>query len=237
MGGVLTCGRCGTDIHVEQTAVRKPQEHRPAAAAGRDPRHRVSLSVRFANAHTYVEEYAENLSRGGLFVVGAHQLNVLDLVMVQIDLPGFGRYEVGAEVAHILTPEIAAKVGRRPGAGFAIRQAPEGFREALTAYLVRLGARRNAMVFCTSGLLAAVIKEAGFVVEPLPELWGLLDAVRGADKMVVGIFVPPDQVAVCASMLEGTAWESVIVPHLPTLTLDDVLNRLDEAVVLLPMLL
>ena len=113
-------------------------------------RFRVHLSVRYEIAHEFVREYAENLSRDGLFITGAQDLELLQEVAVEIGLPGFQSFRVRAEVAHIFDEEHAAPLGRVAGAGLAITRAPPGFQDALTGYLHRLGKRADATVLTTS---------------------------------------------------------------------------------------
>jgi Tfp pilus assembly protein PilZ len=53
-------------------------------------RYRVHLSVRFETALDFVTEYAENLSRGGLFVRGAHHLELNREVPIQMEVDVLG---------------------------------------------------------------------------------------------------------------------------------------------------
>lgn len=153
----------------------------------------VNLSIKYSVAREFVLEYAENLSVGGLFIRGAYNLQRGQIVNVEIALPGYGAFAVAAEVAHVLSPVVAAKYGRKPGAGFAITKSPPGFAEALRAYLLRLGRRRDHVVFVSDDQLALLLDAAGYQVRPLPPSQGLLDAVAGSAEPVVGVVVPFDQ--------------------------------------------
>src|SRR5688572_20977235 len=105
-------------------------------------RYAVNLVVRFDSAREFVTEYAENLSHGGLFIrTSSGRLKALDEVGVELTLPGLGTYKVGVRVAHVLTPDQAARYGAAPGAGCEILSRPPGFAEAIQEYLRRLGRR------------------------------------------------------------------------------------------------
>ena len=109
-------------------------------------RARCRISVRFERASSFVREYAENLSVGGIFVTGAHHLERLEELELDIDLPGLGSFRIQAEAAHILGPDQATRLRREPGAGLAIRRAPIGFHRALRLYLERVGRRKDCAV-------------------------------------------------------------------------------------------
>jgi len=165
---------------------------------GRDERkqtrHDVHLAVRYQTAHEFVQEYAENLSQGGLFIRGADSLQPLAEVEVEIVLPGFGQFVVTAEVAHILGGEMAARCGRDPGAGLAITRAPAGFQDALTGYLHRLGRRADATVLTTVAEAGEKIAAAGYSVVPAPEAPELPGWIVRAEQPVVGVVVAAGEV-------------------------------------------
>lgn len=150
----------------------------------------VNLSVKYSVAKDFVVEYAENLSVGGLFVRGASDLERGQQVNVQIMLPGFGEFEVTAEVAHVLPPEVAEKYERKAGAGFAITKTPRGFDDALRSYLLRLGQRRDHVVLVGQMHIAVLLEKAGYRVRPLPAPDKLLEAISTSDEPVIGVVVP-----------------------------------------------
>ena len=153
-------------------------------------RYRVFLSVRYETASDFVREYAENLSHGGLFIRGARGLGRRRDVVVDLDLPGYGVYQLRAEVVHVIGDDQAREHGRTPGAGLAIREAPAGFEEALSGYLIRLGHRSDSMVLARTDEAARLLRGAGYQVERAPdpgELGGALDA---CEAPVVGVVVP-----------------------------------------------
>jgi hypothetical protein len=101
----------------------------------------VHLSVRYEVAAEFRREYADNLSRGGLFIRGGSGLARRREVDVAIELPGLGEFHVQAEVMHVIGADEAAELGRTAGAGLSIAHAPDGFQAALAQYLERLGRR------------------------------------------------------------------------------------------------
>ena len=76
--------------------------------------------VRYTNAEQFVADYVENLSAGGLFIVGANQLPLFTETDVHIELPGQGSWNVRAKSVFIIDPTAARTTGRKPGAGFTI---------------------------------------------------------------------------------------------------------------------
>ena len=157
----------------------------------RAARYRVHLSVRYETAADFVREYAENLSKGGLFIRRARGLSRHRDVMVELDLPGFGAYQVRAEVVHVITPEMAAEHGRAAGAGLAIRETPDGFEEALSNYLIRLGRRADSLVLAAEEPTARLLVAAGYQVAPVagPDALGEALAGQDQDARLVGVVV------------------------------------------------
>ena len=191
-------------------------------------RYRVFLSVRYEVAADFVREFAENLSRGGMFIRGARGLARRRDVIVEIDLPGFGRYQVRAEVAHVIGEEMAEEHGRAAGAGLAIREAPEGFDEALSGYLVRLSRRADSIVLVADEEPAFLLHAAGYQVRALssPERLGAL--VDGCELPLVGVVVPETRLDEFTAAARGTAAAELLVPMEPERRIDEVLVRLDR---------
>ena len=70
-----------------------------------------------------------------------------------------------AQVAHVLNEEMAAKMGRSPGAGLQLIDTPPGFDEAIHEYLERLGRRRDFLILVERQECVAMLGEAGFRVQ------------------------------------------------------------------------
>jgi hypothetical protein len=128
-------------------------------------RHATVLAIRFVSATDFVTEYAENLSVGGLFVRQAQNLEPLSEITVHIDLAGFESFEVKARVAHLMDEDMAARMGRAPGAGLQLTEVPPGFEKALSGYLARLGRRRDFLILVEDEGCMKLLDEAGFRVE------------------------------------------------------------------------
>lgn len=191
-------------------------------------RHRVRLAVRYGVASDFVHEYAENLSRGGLFIPDAHHLEPLSDVVVQIDLPGFDSYEIKGVVAHILTAELAEKMKRSPGAGIEIKRTPKGFKEALGSYLHRLGQRTDRHVLVVDERCRRLISEAGYCVSPAPPPEELAQAIARAESDVIGVVTPKStSLAYQQAATASGAGDIVIEMDSPS-QIDDVLARLDR---------
>lgn len=155
----------------------------------RDPRFRVHLEVRYQQAIDFVQEYAENLSKGGLFLRGGQDLQPRQSVLVEIGLPGYGTFKVEAEVAHVLDAEQAAQLGRHPGAGLAITKAPSNYRTALHAYLRLLGRRRDCVAYADQDSMIEALAAAGYDSMAIPPADELTNVLRYAPKPVLGLVV------------------------------------------------
>jgi hypothetical protein len=155
----------------------------------RHQRFAVRFQVRFKTALDFVVEYAENLSAGGLFVRGAHRLEPLSEAEVEIELPGYGQFTVRGKVAHIVSPELAATSGRRPGAGLEILQAPDDFREVLAEYMRRLGRRRDVAVLAEEGRPLELLDAAGYRAAPLPTPNDLVVTMARSQYPVLAVVV------------------------------------------------
>jgi CheY-like chemotaxis protein len=162
---------------------RAPQ---PSGAASRgERRHRARVSVSYGNATEYAAQYTENLSNGGLFIRGATNLTRGQEVVVEIDLPGQGSFEVLATVAFV-RPSERAVAG---GAGLRITGGPLDYFEALTCYFHRLQRRKEFAVMTGDDQCRAALEDAGYTVEDVPQPSELLAAIAQCDAPVVGVVV------------------------------------------------
>ena len=146
--------------------------------------------MRYATAREFVKEYAENLSKGGLFIKDAYALAPLQKVAVGIDLPGLGTFEILAEVVHIIAPSVAATLGRPAGAGLAIVESPPGFQQALETYLQRLGQRKDSLVLITDEPAGVLLGSCGYRVSRAPLPSELAATVVHASHAIIGVMVP-----------------------------------------------
>lgn len=157
----------------------------------RSARHRVHLSVSYESAAEFVKEYAQNLSAGGLFIAGATDLSPLDLIGIEITLPGYGTYRVKAEVAHVIDADTASRAGCTAGAGLAIKDAPEEFSEALLGYLARLGRRADHLVLVEDPALREAVGRAGYQTGPAPDPGGMVAVVARSETPILRLIVRP----------------------------------------------
>lgn len=190
-------------------------------------RHRVHLAVRFASAREFVVEYAENLSQRGLFVKGAHELEPLSEVSIELELPGHGRFPLKAMVAHVLTSDEARTLGRAPGAGLAIVESPTGFDEALHSYLMTLGRRADHMVFVADDTFGLLLSAAGYQVKATPNPGDLVHALARASVPVVGIVVPAAEVSTYAASVAQAGGVTLVLGMDSADDFDEILVSLD----------
>lgn len=153
----------------------------------RRPRIPLRLQVRFGSALDFVVQYAENLCDGGVFVRGAHRLDLHTEVEVELALPGYGTWEIRGRVAHVVTPDAAARSGTRPGAGLEIIGEPPGFHSIVREYLRRLGRRRDVAVMAQPGPPLELLQKAGYQVVELAPPQELVVALARCAHPVIGI--------------------------------------------------
>ncbi len=188
------------------------------------------LSVRYESAREFVVEYAENLSSGGLFIRGNTKLKPLQQVPVQIELPAFDKFLITAEVAHILTPELAAACGRAPGVGLSIIKTPTGFDDALATYLVRLGKRPDYCVLVADPECRRLMSEAGYKTGSVPAPTELLAVIARTETPIAGVVVSRAQEAEY-KQVAAKAGDPNLVYVLDYLEeLDELLGQLDDSI-------
>jgi len=191
-------------------------------------RHRVHLAVRYGVASEFVLEYAENLSRGGLFIPDAHHLEPLSDVEVQVDLPGSDSFTITGVVAHILTAEVAERVGRKPGAGIEIKRVPKGFKEALGSYLHKLGQRADMTVMVADERCGEIIAEAGYAVIPAPPPEELAQAIAHVEGGLAGLVAPKSKLLAYQQAATASGAGDIVIEMDSPHQIDDVLSRLDQ---------
>ena len=206
-------------------------ETQPSSAPAR--RHVVRLKVRFTDARDYVEQYAFNLSEGGLFVAGATHLTPLQVVPVELELPGLGRFEIECRVAHVLDEERARRFDRAPGAGLAVMSAPKEFDEALRKYLRIIGARRDATVLVADSKVRGLLSDAGYLLVDALRLQDL-QVLCGEHENVVAILVASSRLEEARAALASSRREHLLLPFEQGDTLDRLLNTLDRRVAKIP---
>lgn len=194
----------------------------------RHERFGVRLSVRYTNAEQFVTDYVENLSSGGLFIAGAHQLALHSETDVHIELPGQGAWTVRAKSLFILGPEEAVKRGRKPGAGMQIVDKPPGFDDALLGYLLRLGRRREHAVMISADMIGrSLVEDAGYRVIPLESQDEVAFALVDDSAKLLAIIVPPGLVESYRDSL-GERSKSLVFPAASLAEVADILARIDS---------
>ena len=192
------------------------------------PRYSTRLAVRYTNAEQFVTDYVENLSAGGLFITGAHQLPIASETDVQVELPGQGSWTVRARVAFLVDPTAAETTGRKAGAGMQIIDKPPGFDDALLGYLLRLGRRRDHTIMLGEGVIGAqLFTDAGYRVVPLEGEDEVAFALADGDAAIVAIVLTPTMVAQYRDRL-GERGKSVVFSAVSIEDVHDILARIDS---------
>jgi len=98
------------------------------------------LKVAFETAEDFAQEYASNLSNGGIFVAGAGPVELRETVTVEIALAFCGEHvQLEGEVVHIVTPDMAA-AGATPGIAVQFNGDQKSIREKFQPLVVASGA-------------------------------------------------------------------------------------------------
>jgi hypothetical protein len=187
----------------------------------RFPRLKVHLKVSYGRAIEFVEQYADTLALGGMFIRGATDLAAGDEVSITLELPGSGTLTVKADVRYVVAD------GAKAGAGFQISSGPPGYVELLSAYLLRLGRRKDAVVFVDAEPWRTLIADAGYLVETLPAV-AELGKIFGEMRLLA--IMPPIAVAddYDAALQAHGVDSSLLIPIHAELPVDPVLAWLDE---------
>lgn len=187
----------------------------------RHPRHKVHLKVNYGRAVEFVEQYADTLALGGMFIRDATDLAVGEVVSITLELPGSGTLTLKAEVRYVLVDVP------KPGAGLQITSGPRGYLDQLSGYLLRLGRRADAVVFVDAEPWRTLIHESGYQVAALPPPREL--ARIFSDLRLVAIMPPvalADEYDVALQALGADT--SFLIPVHAELPVEPVLAWLDE---------
>jgi Tfp pilus assembly protein PilZ len=199
----------------------------PGGDKRKHPRYATRLGVRYANAEQFVTDYVENLSEGGLFIAGAHQMPMGTETDVQVELPGQGSWSVRAKVVFLIDPTAAETAGRKAGAGMQIIDKPPGFDDALLGYLLRLGRRRDHAVMLGEGVIGAqLFEDAGYRVMPLESEDEVAFAMANDEAAIVAIVLPPTLVQNYRDRL-GERGKAVVFSAVSIEEIHDILARID----------
>ena len=180
------------------------------------PRKRVHLKVAYSTAQEFVEQYAVNLSAGGLFISDA-EVEMGEAVSITIELPGHGSLTLKTEVAHV-SPA---------GAGLKIQNGPPGYEQVLEEYLMRLGRRATGNVYVDEEPWRSLITDAGYGVRPVPAVKNV--RVLFQDLKPIAIMPVAAEAEAYAKALEAYGADpELVIPIHPDLPVDPVLAWLDE---------
>jgi hypothetical protein len=153
----------------ETRVVRKSKAAKPRLAAGTGSKAALlpHLTIRFENASEFVEEYADNITQGGLFLRGEYQLERLAQVELELRMPGLGAVLTPARVVHCT----------RTGVGLDLAEANDDFYATLRSYLMLLGKRRLLSLVACDQELVERLAAAGYCV-----------SFAASPNQVVGLF-------------------------------------------------
>ena len=132
-------GAEGLEEQVEDAFVGEGEERRANPAPRLFPRVPVRFRVRYSDPLEFVTEFADNISRGGLFIETLDPPEMGRSVSVVLHLPDGGQpISAAALVVHRVTMEEASRDGRTPGCGVQFLDTSDGFHERIDGYLEKL---------------------------------------------------------------------------------------------------
>lgn len=202
--------------------------HPTSPRAQRAKRYRVHLEIRYQVDGEYVSGFAENVSRGGLFIVDAQDLARGTLTTVQIALPGGPEYTVSAEVRHILPQKTAKSLNRKAGAGVMFQEKPTGFDASVSNYLFRLARREEVAVMVTDASSELLIRSAGYVTQRAPKADDIGEALRASMQPVIGVVVRSAEAEPYCTALEKQDAQDLVIELEDVAEFDKTLSLLDK---------
>ena len=194
----------------------------------RHERYATRLVVRYNKAAEFVVQYTENLSIGGVFVAGARDIELLQEIDVEIELPGQPTWRVRAKAVFVVDEATAATQGRVAGVGMEITRKPPGFEDALLGYLLRLGRRRDFAVMVGGVPGADRIADAGYRTLPLEDVSTFVNALVNASVPIIGVVVPPSSFAVYEALARTNGAGDIVFVASSVDDVVDIVARIDS---------
>ena len=103
------------------------------------PRYAARFKVTFSDPLEFIEQYADNISRGGVFIETLDPPELERSVAVVLQLPDGGSpISAAALVVHRVSFEDASRYGESPGFGVQFLDTCDGFHERIEEYLAKL---------------------------------------------------------------------------------------------------
>jgi len=170
---------------------------------------RSHLSVRFLSATEFVQQYADNLTHGAVFVRNAESLKPLEEVTLALHLPGFKWFRLHGRVTHVVDILTSERLQTPMGAGIELLDPPAPFMKALQAYLARLGHRSDCLVLVCECDCLGLLSSAGYWSQccTQEELLHVLEKHKHDMRAIV---IPPHAFATYEKLLEGTGYEVLL---------------------------
>jgi type IV pilus assembly protein PilZ len=117
----------------------EPEEPRSGVGVRLFPRFPVRFKVRFSDPLEFITQYADNISRGGLFIETLDPPDLGRAVAVILELPDGGPpISASALVVHRVPFAAVLPPGESPGCGVQFLDTSDGFHERIESYLVAL---------------------------------------------------------------------------------------------------
>ena len=112
-----------------------------------EERFEVIHRVRFSSGEEFLSEYAENLSRGGMYLVTEESLKPGTVLQARLEIPGLEKpIELKGTVAYRVGAEQSFEQGRAPGVGIKFLELDPEARQRLDHYLTRLKIHRQKLL-------------------------------------------------------------------------------------------
>lgn len=181
----------------------------------------VALTVRYRSAEEFVTDYVDNLSRGGLFLAGTCELDMLHELDVELVVEG-ATHQLRAR------PVYLNPAGDRPGVGMEITYKPAGFAAAMRDHLLRLGKRREVAVMIGDVPNGDRFAAAGFKLIPLEPPETLIEALSHALVPVIALVVRQHERDAYAAIAKSGGKLIAVYGVSGATDADDVIHKIDR---------
>ena len=110
----------------------------PKQERRRNPRAEVELVIEYSDLEHFCQDYARNVSLGGIFIETKRPLPAGSTVQLSFGLPGYsGRIRSSGKVVRSVSVEEARAQGVRPGMGIAFEDLSEESKAVIDALVRR----------------------------------------------------------------------------------------------------
>ncbi len=186
------------------------------------------LTVQYASASEFVEEYVSTIAVGGVFVAGIEDFDLHREVDVELVVER-STWTLRARPVYVVDTKMAQTAGLRHGTGMEITKKPQGFDAAMSAHLMKLGKRREVAVMVGDVPGAARLGDAGFKLMPLESVESFAAVILDALTPVIAVVAPASFRDAYFEIARSSGLLLPIFSSARVTDIDDIVNQIDRA--------